>query len=126
MNSNILRRTKVMHAAALKCAGILLALAVVPLHAQSTSTWTGGAGNWAPCPHDGGTALWDTCSGDVYPDGNFNAVVEGGPVTLASGNGISIVGLTVASGHSVIVSPGYLNITGASIQNNGTIANGPG
>jgi hypothetical protein len=105
---------------------MFLAFAVAPLHAQTTSTWMGGAGNWAPCPHDGGTALWDTCSTDVYPDGNFDAVVQGGPVTLGSGNGISVVGLTVASGENVIVSPGYLNVTGASITNNGTISNGPG
>jgi len=35
-----------------------------------TSTWSGGAGNWAPCPPQG-NALWNTCP--TYPDGKFNA-----------------------------------------------------
>lgn len=94
-------------------------------HAQ-TSTWIGGAGNWAPCPQDGGNALWDTCASDVYPTGSYSAIIQGGPVTLASGNGISIVNLSVAAGDSVIVTPGYLNITGSAIANNGTITVGPG
>ena len=92
--------------------------------AQATSTWTGGAGNWAPCPQQGGNARWNTCPN--YPSGNYNAVINGGPVTLASGNGISIVNFTVATGESVIVTPGYLYVTGTSIANNGTISIGPG
>ena len=94
--------------------------------AQTTSTWTAGAGNWAPCPSQGGTALWDTCGGahPFYPNGNADAVIQGGPVTLGTGNGISIVNLSVASGHTVIITPGYLDITGTSISNNGTISIG--
>lgn len=92
--------------------------------AQTTSTWSGGAGNWAPCPGQGGTALWDTCSTNVFPDGNYNAVVNGGPVTLGAGNGITIDNLTVASGQSVIITPGYLFFTGTSILNNGSISVG--
>lgn len=92
--------------------------------AQTTSTWTGGAGSWAPCPGQGGTALWDTCSTNVYPDGNYNAIVNGGPVTLATGNGITIDNLTVASGQSVTITLGYLFFTGTSIANNGLISVG--
>ncbi len=91
--------------------------------AQTNSTWTGGSGDWAPCPPSG-NALWDTCPN--YPDGAYNAIVQGGPVTLASGNGSTIVNLSVGSGDSVVVTPGYLNITGTSIVNNGTIVNGSG
>jgi hypothetical protein len=108
--------------------GVLLVLAAASLSAQ-TSTWSAGAGNWAPCPQDGGNALWDTCSINIYPGKNnngYNAVVQGGPVTLGPGNGITISNLTVASGDSVVITPGYLDITGSSIQNNGTIMNGPG
>src|SRR5215469_2785367 len=106
--------------------GFILVLGDSSAAAQATSTWTGGAGNWAPCPAGGGTALWDTCSGNVYQDGNYNAVIQGGPVTLASGNGISIVNLTLASGDSLFITPGYLDITGTSIANGGAISVGPG
>lgn len=102
----------------------LLVLVEVLLASAQTSTWTGGAGNWAPCPQQGGNARWNTCP--TYPNGNFSAVIKGGPVTLASGNGISIVNLTVNTGDSVIVTPGYLYVTGTSISNNGTISIGPG
>lgn len=104
--------------------GLSMVLGNSTAAAQTTSTWTGGAGNWAPCPGQGGTALWDTCSTNVYPDGNFNAVVNGGPVTLGVGNGITIDNLTVATGQSVIITPGYLFFTGTSILNNGSISVG--
>lgn len=106
---------------------VLLVICLLPpALAQTTSTWLGGGGIWAPCPNMGGSALWDTCNNSTptYPDGNANAVVDGGPVTLGSGNGISVVNLTVASGESVVITPGYLNITGSSILNNGTITIG--
>lgn len=105
---------------------LLLILTGSATFAQTTSTWTGGAGNWAPCPASGGTALWDTCSTNVYPDGNFNAVIDGGPVALGTGDGISIDNLTLASGESLIITPGYLDITGTSIMNNGSISVGIG
>jgi len=105
---------------------LLLVLASSATFAQTTSTWTGGAGNWAPCPASGGTALWDTCSTNVYPDGNFNAVIDGGPVTLGTGDGISIDNLNLAPGESLIITPGYLDITGTSIVNNGSISVGSG
>lgn len=104
-------------------AGSGLLWIAAPVHSQTISTWRGGAGNWAPCPPDG-NALWDTCP--TYPDGNFSAVIEGGPVTLASGNGITIVNLSLASGDSLIITPGYLDITGSSILNNGSISIGSG
>lgn len=104
--------------------GLFLVLENSSAMAQATSTWTGGAGNWAPCPGQGGTALWDTCSKNVFPDGNYNAVVNGGPVTLGAGNGITINNLTVASGQGVIITPGYLFFTGTSIANNGSISIG--
>jgi hypothetical protein len=56
----------------------LAGLVSVPALAQTTSTWSGGSGNWSPCPDEGGTALWDTCSANVIPNGNFNAVIQGG------------------------------------------------
>jgi len=107
----------------------LLGAAVAPAFAQTTSTWTGGAGNWAPCPQDQGNALWDTCSGDYYPgklENNDTAIVQGGPVTLGTFNGITIANLSVASGDSVIITPGYLDFTGSSIMNNGAITIGAG
>jgi hypothetical protein len=39
---------------------------------------------------------------------------------------IGIVDLTVGSGESLIITPGYLDITGTSIVNNGSITVGPG
>ena len=62
---------------------VVIALALVglvsePALSQTTSTWSGGAGNWSPCPGQGGSALWDTCSTNVVPNGNFNAVIKGG------------------------------------------------
>jgi len=107
----------------------LLGAAVGPASAQTTSTWTGGAGNWAPCPQDTGNALWDTCSTDYYPgkgSNNDNAIVQGGPVTLGPGNGITIANLSIAAGDSVIVTPGYLDFTGSSIVNNGSLVIGAG
>jgi hypothetical protein len=94
---------------------------------RQTRLGLGGAGNWAPCPKDSGNALWDTCSQNppVYPDGNFNAVIQGGPVTLATGNGISI-NFSLGSGDTLIITPGYLDITGTSIANNGSINIGAG
>ena len=98
--------------------------------AQTTSTWTLGSGEWAPCPNAGGNALWDTCSLNPpqYPDGNYNAVIQGGPVTLSGQDGDTIVNLTLGSGGSVDIVGGYVFITGNSIANNGviTITNGNG
>jgi fibronectin-binding autotransporter adhesin len=105
----------------------IVLLANTPAQAQ-TSTWSGGAGNWAPCPNNGGNALWDTCSANPpqYPDGNYNAVIQGGPVTLGPTNGISIVDLTVDAGDSLIITPGYLFINGTSMVNQGAISVGDG
>jgi len=98
-------------------------LANVSAQAQTTSTWTGGGGEWAPCPNAGGNALWDTCSLSTpeYPDGNYNAVIQGGPVTLSGTDGDTIVNLTLGSSGSVDIIGGYVFITGSSISNNGTI-----
>lgn len=100
-----------------------IAWLAAPSPAQTNSTWSGGPGNWAPCPPQG-NALWDTCPN--YPDGNYNAIIDGGPVTLASGNGISVANLSLASGESLTITPGYLYITGSSIVNNGSISIGSG
>jgi fibronectin-binding autotransporter adhesin len=101
----------------------IVELANVPALAQTTSTWSGGSGEWAPCPNAGGNALWDTCSQSTpeYPDGNYNAVIDGGPVTLSGTDGDTIVNLTLGSGGSVDIIGGYVFITGNSISNNGTI-----
>src|ERR1039458_8285830 len=120
---------RVFCAEALLWFAILALLGVNDTSARAqTSTWNGAAGNWEPCPQQGGTALWDTCNQQppVYPDGSYNAIVNGGPVTLGPQEGISIVNLTVGTGDSVIVTPGYLLITGSTIQNNGTISVGAG
>ena len=92
--------------------------------AQTTSTWTGGAGNWSDCP-PGGNALWNTCpdppKGLGFPNGNFNAVIDGGPVNATSA---SIVNLTINSGGSLVFPsgvPSILDITGTSIVNDGSI-----
>jgi hypothetical protein len=92
--------------------------------AQTTSTWGGGAGNWSDCP-PGGDALWSTCpdppQGLGWPDGNFNAVIDGGPVTATSA---SIVNLSIGSGGSLVFpagGSGILDITGTSIVNDGSI-----
>jgi len=89
-----------------------------PALAQSTATWSGGSGNWSPCPSEGGNALWDTCSTNVTPDGNFNAVIKGGPVFAT---GASVVNLSIASGYVLNLTPGYVDITGPSLFNQGTI-----
>ena len=91
--------------------------------AQTTSTWTLGSGEWAPCPNAGGNALWDTCSLNPpqYPDGDYNAVIQGGPVTLSGQDGDTIVNLTLGSAGSVDIVGGYVFLTGNSISNNGTI-----
>ena len=107
----------------------ILAVALSSVFAQVTSTWSGGAGNWQPCPQDGGTALWDTCAQDYYPgksESNDTAIVQGGPVTLGTGEAGTVANLSVASGDSVIITPGYLDITGTSIVNNGSIIVGAG
>ena len=95
-----------------------------PALAQTVSTWSGGAGNWSDCPPSG-NALWDTCpdppNGLGWPNGNFNAVINGGPVTATSA---SIVNLTIGSGGSLVFQsgqPGILDITGTSMVNNGSI-----
>lgn len=36
---------------------VLLLVATAPTQAQTTSTWTGGGGEWAPCPNAEGNAL---------------------------------------------------------------------
>jgi hypothetical protein len=97
---------------------------VRPAVAQTVSTWSGGAGNWSDCP-PGGNALWDTCpdppAGLGWPNGNFDAVINGGPVTATSA---SIVNLTIGSGGSLVFQsgqPGILDITGTSMVNNGSI-----
>lgn len=102
---------------------VFVGLGNVPTLAQTTSTWTGGGGEWAPCPNAGGNALWDTCSLNPpqYPDGNYNAVIHGGPVTLSGTDGDTIDNLTLSSGSSVDIVGGYVFITGNSITNNGTI-----
>src|SRR5580693_8911215 len=94
-----------------------------PALAQSTATWSGGSGNWSPCPSEGGNALWDTCSTNVTPNGNFNAVIKGGPVFAT---GASVVNLSIASGYILNLTPGYVDITGPSLFNQGTINNGSG
>jgi len=93
--------------------------------AQTVSTWSGGAGNWSDCPPSG-NALWDTCpdppKGKGWPNGNFDAVINGGPVNATSA---SIVNLTIGSGGSLVFQsgvPGILDITGTSITNNGSIS----
>src|SRR5579863_1360367 len=108
----------------------IVGLASAPALAQTTSTWSGGSGEWAPCPKNGGNALWDTCSLSTpeYPDGNYIAVINGGPVTLSGTDGDTIVNLTLGSGGSVDIIGGYVFITGNTISNNGsiTITNGNG
>src|SRR5271166_315870 len=102
---------------------ISLLLGNALIEAQTTSTWTGGGGEWSPCPNAGGNALWDTCSLSTpqYPDGNYNAVIQGGPVTLNGTDGIEIVNLTLGSGSSLELVGGYVDLTGTSLVNNGTI-----
>lgn len=103
---------------------LLLALTFAAnLSAQITATWNGGSGSWSPCPNQQGTALWNTCNANppTYPDGNYNAVIAGGPVMAT---GASVVGLTINPGQSLILTPGYLSVTGTSLVNNGSISIG--
>jgi hypothetical protein len=100
-------------------AGLLLLS--TPAIAQITSTWSGGAGNWSPCPNQSGTALWDTCNANppAFPDGNYNAVIMGGPVNAT---GASVVNLTIGTGDVLnILGVTYVDITGPSVVNNGSI-----
>jgi hypothetical protein len=89
-------------------------------HAQTTSVWSGGAGNWDPCPPSG-DALWNTCPN--YPDGNYNAEISGGPVTVSSQShdDLSVLNLTIDSGGVLTMDGGYLHITQSSLTNNGSI-----
>ena len=93
--------------------------------AQTSATWTGGAGNWAPCPPDG-NALWNTCgfSPPVTPGGNYDVLIQGGPVT--QNDGTSVVNLTITAGNTLLITPGYLYVTGTNITNDGSIMIGPG
>jgi fibronectin-binding autotransporter adhesin len=98
-----------------------LVLFSTPALAQTTSTWRGGAGNWSPCPNQSGTALWDTCSANppAFPDGNYNAVIMGGPVNAT---GASVVNLSIGTGDVLnIAGTTYVDITGPSVVNNGSI-----
>jgi hypothetical protein len=106
---------------------IIAACITLPVaSAQTTSTWSGGAGNWSPCPINDGNALWDTCSlsPPQWPNGNYSAVIQGGPVT--QNGGASVVNLSLATGDILTITPGYLYITGTSVTNNGTITVGDG
>jgi hypothetical protein len=101
-----------------------LAFLSSPVQAQTTSTWSGGAGNWSDCP-PGGNALWSTCpdppQGLGWPDGNFNVVINGGPVTVTSA---SIVNMSIGSGGSLVFASGTtgsLTLTGTSLVNGGSI-----
>lgn len=101
----------------------LIFVSAKPGTAQTTATWAGGAGSWSPCP-PGGNAQWDTCNDNPpqFPDGNFNAVIDGGPVTATSA---SIVNLAIGSGASLVFppnQPAILDITGSSMVNNGSIS----
>src|SRR5579864_5368927 len=102
----------------------VLMLATISSTAQTVSTWGGGTGNWSDCPPSG-NALWDTCpdppQGLGWPNGNFDAVINGGPVTATSA---CIVNLSIGAGGSLVFAPstpGQLCVTGTSILNNGTI-----
>jgi hypothetical protein len=95
-----------------------IGLANEPALAQTTSTWRGGSGNWSPCPSEGGNALWDTCSTNVVPNGNFIALIKGGPVFAT---GASVVGLSIDPNEVLNLTPGYVDITGPSLFNQGTI-----
>lgn len=101
--------------------GVFLSTALS--EAQTVSTWNGGAGDWSDCPPSG-NALWDTC-GDtppVFPNGNYDAVINGGPVTMTSA---AIVNLTINAGGSLLFATGttgILTVTGSGIANNGTIS----
>ena len=98
-----------------------LVLFSTPVLAQTTSTWSGGAGNWSPCPNQSGTALWDTCNANppAFPDGNYNAVIMGGPVNAT---GASVVNLSIGTGDVLnIAGTTYVDITGPSVVNNGSI-----
>lgn len=102
----------------------LFALTTLPVPAQQVSTWRSGSGNWAPCPQEGGNANWDTClSENQYPNGNFDAIISQGSVTATAA---SVIDLEVDNGSSLIVTPGYLQVMGTTIENNGTINIGPG
>src|SRR5580704_10158072 len=78
---NMLSSKIVMKSLGMRFLIVVIALVLVGLGskpaalAQTTSTWSGGSGNWSPCPNQGGTALWDTCSTNVVPNGNFIAVI---------------------------------------------------
>jgi len=111
--------------AAVVARGVLLlvlpAIIATPAFAQITSTWTGGAGNWSPCPNQSGNALWDTCYANppAFPNGNYNAVIMGGPVNATAA---SVVNLTIGSGDVLnLAGTAYVDITGPSVVNNGSI-----
>ena len=83
----------------------------------TTATWSGGAGNWSPCPPTG-DALWSTCP--TLPDSGTNVTIQGGPVTETNDNE-SVANLTLDSGDVIDEVNSYLYVYGSSITNNGTI-----
>ncbi|HEV2489791.1 MAG TPA: hypothetical protein VGT03_08280 [Candidatus Acidoferrales bacterium] len=92
--------------------------------APTAATWTGGAGNWSPCPPTG-NALWSTCP--TLPNGNFDVTIQGGPVT-ESLDDETVNNLTLDSGDTINMDQSFLFVNGSSITNNGTIniSNGNG
>ncbi|HKF53005.1 MAG TPA: hypothetical protein VKB26_11885, partial [Candidatus Acidoferrales bacterium] len=91
--------------------------ATSPALAPTTATWSGGAGNWSPCPPTG-DALWSTCPN--LPDSGTDVTIQGGPVTETNDDQ-SVANLTLDSGDVIDEMSSYLFVNGSSITNNGTI-----
>lgn len=85
----------------------------------TSATWTGGAGDWSPCPPSG-TALWDTCP--TLPDQGTNVTIPAGrgPVTEINDDE-SVADLTLGLGDVINEDGSFLFVFGSSITNNGTI-----
>ncbi len=94
-------------------------------HADITTTWDGGTGNWVDSPH------W---SGGVFPNNSapnfYRAIINSGTVTLAQAvsiNQLTLGGGTITGSGTITLAAGLVNtITGTPTIGGGTIFGGMG
>ena len=91
---------------------VAVALCSAPLLAQTqTDNWVGGSGQWSAA------ANWSL---NLVPSATDNCSIPGGSAPTVDLGG-TCQDLTVGSGSTVNMNPGYLDIYGLSLTNSGTI-----
>lgn len=89
---------------------VAVALCSAPLFAQ-TDNWVGGSGQWS------GAANWSL---NQVPSASNDCSISGGSSPTVDLGG-TCQNLTVGPGSTINMNPGYLDIYGTSLTNNGTI-----